>query len=151
MFERFTEKAIKTIILSQQESRRVRFNYVGTEQILIGLIREGSGIAFQVLQSKGVSLNSARAEIEKIMGLGDDEVVVEIPFTPRTKRVLELSWYSARDLGHNYIGTEHLLIGLAREGEGVAAIALANLGVDLLLIEPAVIQKLEEYKSRTSG
>ena len=131
MFERFTEKAIKVIMLAQEEARRLRHNFVGTEQVLLGLIGEGTGVAAKTLKSMGVTLKDARAEVEKIIGRGSGFVAVEIPFTPRAKRVLELSWDEARQLGHNYIGTEHLLLGLIREGEGVAARVLENLGVDL--------------------
>ena len=112
MFERFTEKAIKVIMLAQEEARRLGHNFVGTEQILLGLIGEGTGIAAKTLKSMGVNLKDARVEVEKIIGRGSGFVAVEIPFTPRAKRVLELSWDEARQLGHNYIGTEHLLLGL---------------------------------------
>ena len=116
MFERFTEKAIKVIMLAQEEARRLGHNFVGTEQILLGLIGEGTGVAAKVLKSMGVNLKDARIEVEKIIGRGSGFVAVEIPFTPRAKRVLELSLEEARQLGHNYIGTEHLLLGLIREG-----------------------------------
>ncbi|OIW17793.1 hypothetical protein TanjilG_06478 [Lupinus angustifolius] len=119
MFERFTEKAIKVIMLAQEEARRLGHNFVGTEQILLGLIGEGTGIAAKVLKSLGINLKDARVEVEKIIGRGSGFVAVEIPFTPRAKRVLELSLEEARQLGHNYIGSEHLLLGLLREGEGV--------------------------------
>ena len=109
MFERFTEKAIKVIMLAQEEARRLGHNFVGTEQILLGLIGEGTGVAAKVLKSMGVNLKDARVEVEKIIGRGSGFVAVEIPFTPRAKRVLELSLEEARQLGHNYIGTEHLL------------------------------------------
>ncbi|VAH47364.1 unnamed protein product [Triticum turgidum subsp. durum] len=128
MFERFTEKAIKVIMLAQEEARRLGHNFVGTEQILLGLIGEGTGIAAKVLKSMGISLKDARVEVEKIIGRGSGFVAVEIPFTPRAKRVLELSLEEARQLGHNYIGSEHLLLGLLREGEGVAARVLESLG-----------------------
>ncbi|THG13048.1 hypothetical protein TEA_012136 [Camellia sinensis var. sinensis] len=127
MFERFTEKAIKVIMLAQEEARRLGHNFVGTEQILLGLIGEGTGIAAKVLKSMGINLKDARVEVEKIIGRGSGFVAVEIPFTPRAKRVLELSLEEARQLGHNYIGSEHLLLGLLREGEGVAARVLENL------------------------
>ncbi|URD93503.1 ATP-dependent Clp protease ATP-binding subunit clpA [Musa troglodytarum] len=130
MFERFTEKAIKVIMLAQEEARRLGHNFVGTEQILLGLIGEGTGIAAKVLKSMGINLKDARVEVEKIIGRGSGFVAVEIPFTPRAKRVLELSLEEARQLGHNYIGSEHLLLGLLREGEGVAARVLESLGAD---------------------
>ncbi|MEB3203979.1 MAG: ATP-dependent Clp protease ATP-binding subunit [Candidatus Sericytochromatia bacterium] len=144
MFERFTEKAIKVIMLAQEEARRLGHNFVGTEQILLGLIGEGTGVAAKTLKSMGVSLKDARIEVEKIIGRGSGFVAVEIPFTPRAKRVLELSWDEARQLGHNYIGTEHLLLGLIREGEGVAVRVLENLGVDLSRVRSNVIRLLGE-------
>jgi ATP-dependent Clp protease ATP-binding subunit ClpC len=144
MFERFTEKAIKVIMLAQEEARRLGHNFVGTEQILLGLIGEGTGIAAKVLKSMGVNLKEARVEVEKIIGRGSGFVAVEIPFTPRAKRVLELSLEEARQLGHNYIGTEHLLLGLLREGEGVAARVLENLGADPSNIRTQVIRMVGE-------
>ena len=149
MFERFTEKAIKVIMLAQEEARRLGHNFVGTEQVLLGLIGEGTGVAAKTLKSMGVTLKDARAEVEKIIGRGSGFVAVEIPFTPRAKRVLELSWDEARQLGHNYIGTEHLLLGLIREGEGVAARVLENLGVDLNKIRSNVIKMLGETKPQS--
>ncbi|CAI5955481.1 unnamed protein product, partial [Closterium sp. NIES-64] len=144
MFERFTEKAIKVIMLAQEEARRLGHNFVGTEQILLGLIGEGTGIAAKVLKSLGVNLKEARVEVEKIIGRGSGFVAVEIPFTPRAKRVLELSLEEARQLGHNYIGTEHLLLGLLREGEGVAARVFENLGADAGNIRSQVIRMVGE-------
>ena len=149
MFERFTEKAIKVIMLAQEEARRLGHNFVGTEQVLLGLIGEGTGVAAKTLKSMGVTLKDARAEVEKIIGRGSGFVAVEIPFTPRAKRVLELSWDEARQLGHNYIGTEHLLLGLIREGEGVAARVLENLGIDLNKIRSNVVKMLGESKPQT--
>lgn len=149
MFERFTEKAIKVIMLAQEEARRLGHNFVGTEQVLLGLIGEGTGVAAKTLKSMGVNLKDARVEVEKIIGRGSGFVAVEIPFTPRAKRVLELSWDEARQLGHNYIGTEHLLLGLIREGEGVAARVLENLGVDLNKIRSNVVKMLGESKPQT--
>jgi ATP-dependent Clp protease ATP-binding subunit ClpC len=151
MFERFTEKAIKVIMLAQEEARRLGHNFVGTEQILLGLIGEGTGVAAKVLKSMGVNLKDARIEVEKIIGRGSGFVAVEIPFTPRAKRVLELSLEEARQLGHNYIGTEHLLLGLIREGEGVAARVLENLGVDLSKVRTQVIRMLGETAEVTQG
>ena len=151
MFERFTEKAIKVIMLAQEEARRLGHNFVGTEQILLGLIGEGTGVAAKVLKSMGVNLKDARIEVEKIIGRGSGFVAVEIPFTPRAKRVLELSLEEARQLGHNYIGTEHLLLGLIREGEGVAARVLENLGVDLAKVRTQVIRMLGETAEVTAG
>jgi len=146
MFERFTEKAIKVIMLAQEEARRLGHNFVGTEQLLLGLIGEGTGVAAKTLKSMGINLKDARVEVEKIIGRGSGFVAVEIPFTPRAKRVLELSWDEARQLGHNYIGTEHLLLGLIREGEGVAARVLENSGIDLNKIRSNVIKILGESK-----
>ena len=151
MFERFTEKAIKVIMLAQEEARRLGHNFVGTEQILLGLIGEGTGVAAKVLKSLGVNLKDSRIEVEKIIGRGSGFVAVEIPFTPRAKRVLELSLEEARQLGHNYIGTEHLLLGLIREGEGVAARVLENLGIDLNKIRTQVIRMLGETAEVGSG
>jgi ATP-dependent Clp protease ATP-binding subunit ClpC len=151
MFERFTEKAIKVIMLAQEEARRLGHNFVGTEQILLGLIGEGTGVAAKVLKSMGVNLKDARIEVEKIIGRGSGFVAVEIPFTPRAKRVLELSLEEARQLGHNYIGTEHLLLGLIREGEGVAARVLENLGVDLGKVRTQVIRMLGETAEVSVG
>ena len=151
MFERFTEKAIKVIMLAQEEARRLGHNFVGTEQILLGLIGEGTGVAAKVLRSMGVNLKDARIEVEKIIGRGSGFVAVEIPFTPRAKRVLELSLEEARQLGHNYIGTEHLLLGLIREGEGVAARVLENLGVDLSKVRTQVIRMLGETAEVAAG
>jgi len=146
MFERFTEKAIKVIMLAQEEARRLGHNFVGTEQVLLGLIGEGTGVAAKTLKSMGVTLKDARAAVEEIIGRGAGFVAVEIPFTPRAKRVLELSWDEARQLGHNYIGTEHLLLGLIREGDGVAARVLENLGVDLNKVRTNVVKMLGEIK-----
>ena len=144
MFERFTEKAIKVVMLAQEEARRLGHNFVGTEQIMLGLIGEGTGIAAKVLKSMGISLKEARVEVEKIIGRGSGFVAVEIPFTPRAKRVLELALEEARQLGHNYIGTEHLLLGLLREGEGVAARVLENLDADPAKIRSQVIRMVGE-------
>jgi len=151
MFERFTEKAIKVIMLAQEEARRLGHNFVGTEQILLGLIGEGTGVAAKVLKSMGVNLKDSRVEVEKIIGRGSGFVAVEIPFTPRAKRVLELSLEEARQLGHNYIGTEHLLLGLIREGEGVAARVMENLGVDLTKVRTQVIRMLGETAEVAAG
>jgi ATP-dependent Clp protease ATP-binding subunit ClpC len=146
MFERFTEKSIKVIMLAQEEARRLGHNFVGTEQMLLGLIGEGTGIAAKVLKSMGIYLKDARMEVEKIIGRGTGFVSVEIPFTERARRVLELSWDEAKQLGHNYMGTEHLLLGLLREGEGVAVRVLENLGIELSRIRSNVIRLLAESK-----
>ena len=151
MFERFTEKAIKVIMLAQEEARRLGHNFVGTEQILLGLVGEGTGIAAKVLKQMGINLKDARVEVEKIIGRGSGFVAVEIPFTPRAKRVLELAWEEARQLGHNYIGTEHLLLGLIGEGEGVATKVLQNLNVNLNKIHGSILKLLSETGTVTSG
>ncbi|QDZ18920.1 ATP-binding subunit ClpA of ATP-dependent Clp protease [Chloropicon primus] len=151
MFERFTEKAIKVVMLAQEEARRLGHNFVGTEQLLLGMIGEGTGIAAKVLKSQGVNLKDARVEVEKIIGRGSGFVAVEIPFTPRAKRVLELSLEEARHLGHHYIGTEHLLLGLLREGEGVAARVLENLGADATKIRTQVIKMVGEEKEQVGA
>jgi ATP-dependent Clp protease ATP-binding subunit ClpC len=153
MPERFTERAIKSIMYAQEEARRLGHNFVGSEQLLLGLIAEGSGIAAETLKSNGVNLKSARVEVEKIIGRGSGFVAAEIPFTPRGKRVLEWSWDEARRLGHNYLGTEHLLLGLIREAKesithdpegahGVALRVLENVGVDLNCLEKEVLERL---------
>lgn len=138
-------------MLAQEEARRLGHNFVGTEQILLGLVGEGTGVAAKTLKSMGVNLKDARVEVEKIIGRGSGFVAVEIPFTPRAKRVLELSWDEARQFGHNYIGTEHLLLGLIREGEGVAARVLENLGVDLAKVRQHIIRLLGESSSSSAG
>ncbi len=151
MFERFTDTAIKVIRLSQEEARRLGHNFVGTEQILLGLIGEGSGVAAQVLHSLGVTLKAAREEVEKIIGRGVGFVAVEIPFTPRSKRVLELSLEESRSFGWNYIGTEHLLLGLLRDREGVAAKVLLNLKIDSKEVRTKVIEMLAETTTAQAG
>merc|ERR1719235_641171 len=144
MFERFTEKAIKVVMLAQEEARRLGHNFVGTEQILLGLIGESTGIAAKVLKSLGVTLKAARDEVEKIIGRGSGFVAVEIPFTPRAKRVLEISLDEARQLGHNYIGTEHILLGLLCEGEGLAARVLESIGAEPSKIRSQVVKMVGE-------
>ncbi|MCW5822632.1 MAG: hypothetical protein KIT34_07490 [Cyanobacteria bacterium TGS_CYA1] len=130
MFERFTEKAIKVIMLAQEEARRLNHNFVGTEQLLLGLLAEGSGIAARALRKHNVELEKAREEVEKIIGRGTSKVGIEIPFTPRSKRVLEAAWDEARSLSVTYIGTEHLLLGLLEDDIGVAIQVLKALEVD---------------------
>lgn len=142
MFERFTEKAIKVIMLSQEEARRLGHNFVGTEQILLGLIGEGTGIGAKALKAKDVNLKDARVEVEKIVGRGSGYIAVEIPFTPRGKRVLELSWDAARELGHNYIGTEHLLLGIIKEGEGVASRVLGVMGINMVHLRDDILARI---------
>jgi len=151
MFEYFTDKAIKVIMLSQEETRRLGHNLVGTEQILLGLIGEGTGVAAKVLTELGVSLQDARTEVEKIIGRGDRFVPTELPFTPKVKRVFEQALAEARQLGNNYIDTEHILLGLLREGDGVAAKVLSNLGIHPEQIRTAVIKKHGEVAAVSVG
>ncbi|MFA5090750.1 MAG: ATP-dependent Clp protease ATP-binding subunit [Candidatus Omnitrophota bacterium] len=143
MFNRFTERARKVIILAKEEARRFNHDYIGTEHILLGLIREGEGVAATVLQKVGVSLEKIRLEIEKLVQPGPaTQIIGDIPFTPRAKKALELAAEEARSLGHNYIGTEHLLLGLIREGEGMASQVLLNLGLDLTTVRNEVMELL---------
>ncbi|MCM8800972.1 MAG: ATP-dependent Clp protease ATP-binding subunit [Candidatus Omnitrophica bacterium] len=143
MFNRFTERARKVIILAKEEARRFNHDYIGTEHILLGLIREGEGVAATVLQKMGVSLENIRLEIEKLVQPGPTtQIIGDIPFTPRAKKALELAAEEARALGHNYIGTEHLLLGLLREGEGIASQVLLNLGLDLNMVRNEVMEIL---------
>jgi ATP-dependent Clp protease ATP-binding subunit ClpC len=144
MFEWFTEKSFKVMILSQTESRRLGHNFVGTEQILIGLIGEETGIAAKVLKSMGVTLEDAKIEVEKIVGRGSGSVDIEIPFTPPSKRALEFAQAQSEELGHNYIGTEHLLLGLISESENKAVRVLETLGVNVATVRPQVIRMLGE-------
>ncbi|MBD0303403.1 MAG: ATP-dependent Clp protease ATP-binding subunit [Tolypothrix sp. T3-bin4] len=151
MFEHFTSEAIRVIMLAQEEARRLGHNFVGTEQILLGLMGEGTGVAAKVLTELGVTLKDARREVEKIIGRGTGFVPPEIPFTPKVKSLFEQSFKEARSLGHNYINTEHLLLGLTEAGEGVAAKVLQNLGVELQTIRSAVIRRLGDDASVTAG
>jgi ATP-dependent Clp protease ATP-binding subunit ClpC len=128
MFERFTDRARRVVVLAQEEARRLNHNYVGTEHLLLGLLREGEGVAAKALTSLGISLEAVRGQVEEIIGQGQVTPTGHIPFTSRAKKVLELSLREALQLGHNYIGTEHILLGLLSEGEGVAAQVLAKLG-----------------------
>jgi ATP-dependent Clp protease ATP-binding subunit ClpC len=143
MFNRFTERARKVIILAKEEARRFNHDYIGTEHILLGLVREGEGVAAAVLQKLGVSLEKIRLEIEKLVQPGPTtQIIGDIPFTPRAKKALELAAEEARSLGHNYIGTEHLLLGLIREGEGMASQVLLNMGLDLNTLRNEVMELL---------
>ena len=144
MFERFTEKAIRVIMLAQEESRRLGHNFVGTEQLLLGLIAEGTGVASKTLKSMGVNIKEAREEVEKIIGRGRGFVAVEIPFTPRLKMVIKLSEDEAKQLGHDSICTEHLLLGLIKEGDGVGIRVLENLAVDLDKCRLTVMELLSD-------
>ena len=151
MFEHFTSEAIKVVMLAQEEARRLGHNFVGTEQILLGLLGEETGVAAKVLTDMGVTLRDARREVEKIIGRGSGFVPPEIPFTPKVKTLFEQSFKEARSLGHNYIGTEHLLLGLTEAGEGVAAKVLQNLDIDLKQLRTAVIRRLGEVASVGAG
>ncbi len=152
MFERFTDRARRVVVLAQEEARLLNHNYIGTEHILLGLIHEGEGVAAKALESLGISLEAVRAQVEEIIGQGGSSPSGHIPFTPRAKKVLELSLREALQLGHNYIGTEHILLGLIREGEGVAAQVLQKLGADLSRVRQQVIQLLSGYQgSKEAG
>jgi ATP-dependent Clp protease ATP-binding subunit ClpC len=146
LFERFTDRARRVVVLAQEEARLLNHNYIGTEHILLGLIHEGEGVAAKALESLGISLEAVRQQVEEIIGQGGSSPSGHIPFTPRAKKVLELSLREALQLGHNYIGTEHILLGLIREGEGVAAQVLVKLGADLSRVRQQVIQLLSGYQ-----
>src|SRR5881398_3358728 len=148
MFERFTDRARRVVVLAQEEARMLNHNYIGTEHILLGLIHEGEGVAAKALESLGIALEGVRQQVEEIIGQGQHAPSEHIPFTPRAKKVLELSLREALQLGHNYIGTEHILLGLIREGEGVAAQVLVKLGADLNRVRQQVIQLLSGYQGK---
>jgi ATP-dependent Clp protease ATP-binding subunit ClpC len=150
LFERFTDRARRVVVLAQEEARLLNHNYIGTEHILLGLIHEGEGVAAKALESLGISLEAVRQQVEEIIGQGGSSPSGHIPFTPRAKKVLELSLREALQLGHNYIGTEHILLGLIREGEGVAAQVLVKLGADLSRVRQQVIQLLSGYSGSGS-
>ena len=151
MFERFTDRARRVVVLAQEEARMLNHNYIGTEHILLGLIHEGEGVAAKALESLGISLEGVRSQVEEIIGQGQSAPSGHIPFTPRAKKVLELSLREALQLGHNYIGTEHILLGLIREGEGVAAQVLVKLGADLNRVRQQVIQLLSGYQGKEAA
>ena len=151
MFERFTDRARRVVVLAQEEARLLNHNYIGTEHILLGLIHEGEGVAAKGLESLGISLEAVRGQVEELIGQGASSPSGHIPFTPRAKKVLELSLREALQLGHNYIGTEHILLGLIREGEGVAAQVLVKLGADLSRVRQQVIQLLSGYSGSGQG
>ena len=148
MFERFTDRARRVVVLAQEEARMLNHNYIGTEHLLLGLIHEGEGVAAKALESLGISLETVRQQIEEIIGQGQQAPSGHIPFTPRAKKVLELSLREALQLGHNYIGTEHILLGLIHEGEGVAAQVLVRLGADLHRVRQQVIELLHGYQGK---
>jgi ATP-dependent Clp protease ATP-binding subunit ClpA len=145
MFERFTDRSRRVVVLAQEEARILNHNYIGTEHLLLGLIHEGEGVAARALESLGISLEAVRQQVEEVIGRGEEPPPGHIPFTARAKRVLELSLREAMQLGHNYIGTEHILLGLLREGEGVAAQVLVKLGADLNRVRQQVIQLLHGH------
>jgi ATP-dependent Clp protease ATP-binding subunit ClpC len=151
VFERFTDRGRRVVVLAQEEARMLNHNYIGTEHILLGLIHEGEGVAANALESLNVSLEAARHQVEEIIGQGQAAPTGHIPFTPRAKKVLELSFREALQLGHDYIGTEHILLGLIREGEGVAAQVLQQLGAHLNRVRQTVIQLLSGYTGLGEG
>ena len=142
MFERFTERARQVVVLAQDESRSLKHHYIGTEHLLLGLLREEEGIAARVLTSLGISLEDVRAEVAQLVGPGDDIATGQVPFTPRAKEVLELALEEGLSLGHNYIGTEHVLLGLVREHDGVAARILDSFGAEAVIVRDEVINAL---------
>ena len=142
MFERFTERARQVVVLAQDEARTLKHNYIGTEHILLGLLREEEGLAARVLDSLDITVEEVRAQVARIVGQGDEVTTGQIPFTPRAKKVLELALREALSLGHNYIGTEHILLGLVRENEGVAARILLDFDADAEKIRNEVIRVL---------
>jgi len=148
MFERFTDRARRVLVLAQEEARLLNHSFIGTEHILLGLIHEGEGVAAKALESLGISLEAVREKVEETIGPAGSAPTGSPPFTPRAKKVLELSLREALQLGHNYIGTEHMLLGLVREGEGVAAQVLISLGADLARVRQQVIQLLLGYQGR---
>ena len=151
MFERFTDRARRVVVLAQEEARMLNHNYIGTEHILLGLIHEGEGVAAKALESLGISLDAVRQQVEEIIGQGQQAPSGHIPFTPRAKKVFELSLREALQLGHDHIGTEHILLGLIREGDGVAAQVLVKLGADLNRVRQQVIQLLHGYQGQDVG
>src|SRR6476660_1297997 len=151
MFERFTDRARRVLVLAQEEARLLNHNFIGTEHILLGLIHEGEGVAAKALESLGVSLEAVREKVEGTIGPAGSSTTGSPPVTPRANKVLELSLREALQLGHNYIGTEHMLLGLVREGEGVAAQVLVNLGADLSRVRQQVIQLLSGYSGGKEG
>jgi ATP-dependent Clp protease ATP-binding subunit ClpA len=145
MFERFTDRARRVVVLAQEEAQLLNHDYIGTEHLLLGLVHDGEGVAAKALESLGISLEAVRAQVEETIGQGQRAATGHVPFTPRAKKVLELSLREALQFGHNYIGTEHILLGLVREGEGVAAQVLVKLGGDLSRVRQQVIQLLSGY------
>ena len=151
MFERFTERARQVVVLAQDEARALKHNYIGTEHILLGLLREEEGLAARVLESLDITVEEVRAQVARIVGQGDEVTTGQIPFTPRAKKVLELALREALSLGHNYIGTEHILLGLVRENEGVAARILLDFDADAEKIRNEIIRMLSGPGRRQQG
>ena len=151
MFERFTDRARRVVVQAQDEARTLNHDFIGTEHLLLGLVGEGKGAAVAALESLGISLEAVRQRVEDIVPPGEHARPGQIPFTPRAKKVLELSLSEAKLLGHRYVGTEHILLGLLREGEGVAAQVLTALGADLGGTRERVVQMLAEYQARKAG
>ena len=151
MFERFTDRARRVVVLAQEEARVLNHNYIGTEHILLGLLREGDGVAAKALESLGISLETVRQQVEGIIGQGQQAPSGHIPFTPRAKKVLELSLREALQLGHNYIGTEHILLGLIHEGHGVAAQVLVRLGAGLDRVRQQVVEMVTVQESESGS
>jgi ATP-dependent Clp protease ATP-binding subunit ClpC len=151
MFEKFTDRARQAVVHAQEEASQLNHNYIGTEHILLGLIRDGDGVAAKALAAMGISLEAARQEVEAIIGRGTEQPSAHIPFTPRSKKVLELAWGEAHELGHEHIGTGHILLGLIREGDGVAAQVLVRRGIDLDRARQQVIQLLPGDLPPTAG
>ena len=151
MFERFTDRARRVVVLAQEEATMLNHNYIGTEHILLGLIHEGQGVAARALESLGISLQAVRQQVEEIIGQGQEPPSGSIPFTPRAKKVLELSLREALQLGRDYVSTEHILLDLIREGDGVAAQVLVKLGADMNRTRQQVIQLLHEYQGEEAA
>jgi ATP-dependent Clp protease ATP-binding subunit ClpC len=149
MFERFTDRARRVVVEAQAEARTLDHSYIGTEHILLGLIREGKGVGPKALESLGISLDTVRQQVQEIIGQGQHAPSGHIPFTPTAKKVLELALAESKALGHHYVGTEHILLGLIREGDGVAAQVLVRLGADLNQVRQQVIQLLHDYQAKT--
>jgi ATP-dependent Clp protease ATP-binding subunit ClpC len=144
LFERFTERSRQVVVLAQDEARALKHNYIGTEHLLLGLLREDEGLAARVLESLDITVEEVRAQVERVVGRGDEPLTGQIPFTPRAKKVLELALREALVLGHNYIGTEHILLGIIRENEGVAARILLDFNADPEKVRDAVIRIVSE-------
>ena len=149
MFQKFTDRARRVVVQAQEEARTLNHNYVGAEHILLGLIREGEGVGAKALESLGISLDTVRQQVQETTGQRQHAPSGQIPFTPQGKKVLELALSESTALGHHYLGTEHILLGLIRQGDGVAAQVLVNLGADLNRVRQEVVQLLRDYQART--